>query len=401
MVFDLGKMLGFTTRKLIPSSVNLTLNHPQPLKSRNTLFKLTSFLYFSTANCKTPDQSDSKVDTFTSTYLINSCGVTVADANRISKKFRLKSIEKPERVLKFFKTSGFSDAQIASIIRLLPSALLSDVEKTLKPKFDIFASFGGSNETVLRIISQCPSILKMSVEKKIVPALKCLKKVVGSNAAVLTILTRFHWLLLVGTENSLDVNVAILCGLGMPKLSISRFLMTNGYALLVPPKRFKEMAERALKMGFNPNKHNFGDAINSFAVVSKENWAYKVSIFKKWGWSDNDFAMAFVKQPRIMLGSSEKIDHIMDLLVNTIELEASVVAGCPYILLYSLENRISPRCSVVRHLLLNGFIGKEDYRIGYIMRCNDLCFFKTFVDKHVKIRSKLMTLYNSHQKKEK
>uniref|UniRef100_A0A7N0TUS6 Uncharacterized protein n=1 Tax=Kalanchoe fedtschenkoi TaxID=63787 RepID=A0A7N0TUS6_KALFE len=238
----------------------------------------------------------------------------------------------------------------------------------------------------------------MSEENKIVPALDCLKKVVGSNEEVLTLLTRFHWILLLDPASSLGHNAAVLRDIGMPKLVVSRFLMMNGYAPLTAPQRFKAIDDRALAMGFDPNKHSFGDAINSFAAVSEDNWKHKVGILKKWGWSDSEFVTAFRKQPRIVLIFGKKIEGIMDLLVNMMELKASFVAGCPYILLYSLENRIMPLCSVVRHIVSKGLIEKESYRLGYVLRCADECFLKAYVGKHVEIRSELMALYSSHKK---
>ncbi|KAL9675156.1 hypothetical protein QQ045_003357 [Rhodiola kirilowii] len=385
-------MLGFITKKLLNRSVDRAFNHPlQPIKIPVKAFLSSTALESST--------DDHKGDAFTVSYLQKSCGLTAADANRISKNLRIKSTQKPDRVLDFLKNFGFTDAQISSIVIFTPPALLSDPDKTLKPRLDLLASLGASHDTVSLIISGCPAILKMSLENKIIPALDCIKKVVGSNEEVLTLLMRFRWILLFHPASSLLQNVAMLENIGMPKSYISRFLMTNGWGLIAPSERFKEMADRALNMGFRPNKHSFGDAINSFAAVSEEKWELKFNIFKKWEWSDRDFVMAFGKQPRIMLISEKKIDGIMNLLVNTMELKASFAAECPYLFLYSLEKRLIPRCAVVKLLFTKGLIQLEDYNMGYVLRCKDEYFLRRFVEKHHEIRSELMmALYSSDKK---
>ncbi|CAM8959364.1 unnamed protein product [Rhodiola kirilowii] len=387
-----GAMLGFITKKLLSSSVDRAFNHPIKIPVKFTLLFLSSAALESSTEYH-------KGDAFTVSYLQKSCGLTVADANHISKTLHIKSTQKPDRVLDYFKHCGFTDAQISSIVKFTPTALLSDPDKTLKPRLDLLTSLGASPDTVSLIISRCPGILRMSLENKIIPSLDCIKKVVGSNEEVLKLLTRFRWILLVNPASSLLQNAAMLENIGMPKSFISRFLMTNGSALLAPTDRFKEMADRALNMGFSPNKHSFGDAINSFAALSQEIWELKFKIFKKWGWSDSDFVMAFGKQPRIMLISGKKIDGIMNLLVNTMELKASFAAECPYLFLYSLEKRIIPRCAVVKLLVTKGLIQLEDYNMGYVLRCKDEYFLRTFVEKHHEIRSELMmALYSSDKK---
>ncbi|CAM8959387.1 unnamed protein product [Rhodiola kirilowii] len=178
-------MLGFITKKLLSSSVDRAFNQPIKIPVKFTLLFLSSAALESSTE-------DHKGDAFTVSYLQKSCGLTVADANHISKTLHIKSTQKPDRVLDYFKHCGFTDAQISSIVKFTPTALLSDPDKTLKPRLDLLASLGASHDTLSRIISGCPGILKLSLENKIIPALDCIKKVVGSNDEVLTLLTRFR-----------------------------------------------------------------------------------------------------------------------------------------------------------------------------------------------------------------
>lgn len=305
----------------------------------------------------------------------------------------MKSIDKPERVLKFFRKSGFSDTQIAKIVRRQPSLLLADPEKSLKPKLDVFTSVGASNDTVVNIISKCPGILMRSVENGLVPMFELLKSVMGSDEETLNFLEKYGSLWL-ASVNTLGANVVVLREMGMPASAIGKFIKSNAYALMAAPERFKSMADRALEMGFDMEKFNFGDAIRAFIAITEDNWKKKVEVFRKWGWSDEDFVSAFKKQPKIMLVSEKKIDGIISCLVDKLGVESSVVARLPYILLYSLENRIIPRCSVIQVLVSECLVEKKDCNFLYYLMIPEQQFFETYMVKHKDILSELMDVYS-------
>ncbi|CAM8959389.1 unnamed protein product [Rhodiola kirilowii] len=387
-------MLGFTAKKLLNSSIykSLLFRH----QSTKPLIRLNAFLSSSAFNSSTSLQPDPKGDAFTQSFLVNSCGVSVDSAKRISNYLLLKSAEKPSRTLNFFKTNSFTDAQISRIVTQAPNVLLADPIKTLKPKFDYFASLGAPQETVVKIICNCPRILKISVDNKIAPVLDCLKSVGGSNEEVIGLLALSK--LMMAPARYLERNFAVLEKFGMSSLQIWRFVLLNTRSSVTPPSRFKEMAEKALAMGFDPRKHNFGDAINSFTIVAEDLWEQKVNNFKKLGWSDSEFLMAFKKQPRIMTLSEKKIKRTMDYLVSTMGLNVSVIARCPNVLHYSLEKRIIPRCSVLQVLISKGLIEKNGITISSVLVRADEVFLLLFVKKYEEVQDELMNMYSRLKK---
>ncbi|CAM8980755.1 unnamed protein product [Rhodiola kirilowii] len=378
-------MLGFIAKKLL-----LLL---QQISGGND-YKAVIFLHqsskFRAFLSSTALQSESKGDTFTVPYLVNSCGVPVDAANKISKRFHLKSAEKPSRTLNFLRCYGFTDAQISSIVTVSPRVLHSDPFKTLKPKFDLFISLGASHEAMLKIIRNCPLLIAMNLKKCLVPALDLIKSIVASNDELITLLTNCSIL----QRRTLGPNVAFLRDIGMPERRISRFVILNGNAFRPQPVKFKVMVDRALAMGFNIETTFFGDAINTFASLTEENWEKKVEIFRKWGWSESEFNVAFTKRPRIMLLSEAKIEGTMDYLVNKMGVDAAYLAKYPHAILSSLKKRIIPRCSVVRVLLSKGLI-KKDYSLNSVIMSTDEYFLKTFVEKHAGICSELLSLYHT------
>ncbi|KAL8097123.1 hypothetical protein AgCh_030286 [Apium graveolens] len=109
-------------------------------------------------------------------------------------------------------------------------------------------------------------------------------------------------------------------------------------------------------MGFDPGKSHFARAINVWSQLSKETRERKWDVYTIWGWSDDEIVLAFKKHPNIMVTSEEKIQRVMDFLVNKMGWNASQVSSCPHALMHSLEKWTQPRCLVVKFLLSKGVL---------------------------------------------
>uniref|UniRef100_A0A7N0UWJ8 Mitochondrial transcription termination factor n=1 Tax=Kalanchoe fedtschenkoi TaxID=63787 RepID=A0A7N0UWJ8_KALFE len=334
-------MLAFIAKKLFRSSVDkAALTRVQ--KPSKTTLKLKAFVSSVAIQSTTPLQSDPKVDDFTASYLIHSCGLQIDAARRVSSNFQLQSVDQPDQALNFFKRCGFTDYEISTIVRRQPTLLLADADVILQPQFELLASLGAPLSNVLRLIHDCPGILNV---ENLDAVLDTLKRLTRRGEEVLNVLARFDGLSLSMMSN-LAPNVAFLRDIRMPDSSVFDFLMENGNVLLTVPERFKEMADRVLEMGFDPKESSFVEAICTFAGVDGETWELRVERFKKWGWSDKECDMAFRTEPRLMLVSDKKIDRAMDYLVTYMGVKPSVVAGCLNILEYNLDKRIIPLCPV-------------------------------------------------------
>ncbi|CAM8932564.1 unnamed protein product [Rhodiola kirilowii] len=400
-------------------------------QSSNTIFKFEAFLSSTAIVESTHISGDLKGDAFTASYLLNSCGITVTAAKRMSARLpNMKSTDKPERVLKFFRSYGFDDTQISRIVRRKPLLLLADPDKSLKPKFEVFTSIGashdriveiiskcpgiltrsvenglvpmfdllkssmGSNEGILEIISKCPDILTRSVENGLVPMFDLLKSSIGSNEGILIFLAR-NGSFCLASVNTLGANVVILREMGMLDSALAKLIKSNACTLMVAPDRFKSIVDRALAMGFDMGKFNFGDALRSFMAITEDNWKKKAEIYRKWGWSESEFLTAFKKQPRIMLVSEKKIEGIMNCLVYEMGVEPSDIARLPYVLLYSLENRIVPRCSVIQLRVSKGLIEIKDCNVLVALMISEEQFLELYVKKHKEILTELMEIYST------
>ena len=97
---------------------------------RNLLFYLK---FISTA---------SNEQSFTVSYLIHTCGFSPERAASASKQLHLESREKPDLVIQFFESQGFSKAQALKAVRTIPEFLRVDAEKIFLPKIEFLKSKG-------------------------------------------------------------------------------------------------------------------------------------------------------------------------------------------------------------------------------------------------------------------
>ncbi|KAF5190771.1 Transcription termination factor like, partial [Thalictrum thalictroides] len=113
----------------------------------------------------------------------------------------------------------------------------------------------------------------------------------------------------------------------------------------------------------------------------------------KWGWSEEEIQSAFRRQPYCMMLSEKNIMKTMDYLVNKMGYDPSLIAKQPGVLLFNLEKRIIPRCSVVQVLIANGLV-KKDYKVGSLMYKCEQDFIKKFV---IKYQEKVPHIWNAYQ----
>lgn len=155
---------------------------------------------------------------------------------------------------------------------------------------------------------------------------------------------------------------------------------------------FAEKTKKLIDFGLEPTKLIFVQGLAATTQMSESTWQHKIEIYKRWGWSDKDLSMAFIKTPVFIRYSEEKIMSVMDFLVNEIGICSSAVARVPFIFTFSLEKRIIPRSSVVRFLQMKGFVKKELHMHSYL-KLSEESFLDKYVTKYLEVVPKLLDLY--------
>ncbi|OMO49465.1 Mitochodrial transcription termination factor-related protein [Corchorus olitorius] len=298
-------------------------------------------------------------ESFTVSYLINSCGLSPESALSVSKKVQLKNSTQPDSVVEFFKNHGFSQTQIRKIVERMPILLLSNAEKTLLPKFQFFHSKGIPSSDLSVVLSSNPRVLRCNLDNRIIPNFNSFKDFTRrDDSEVFLAYKDCSEILTCNFQSIVAPNVALLRQHGVPDLNIMTELVIQPRKFTRNHDKFRRSVEEVEKLGFNPLQRKFLAALQVLVQISKSTWERKLNVFKEWGWSDEDFVIAFEKFPKFMMLSEHTIMKKMNFFVNTMNWKSSFVAHHPSVLAYSLGKRIIPRYSVLQVLLSKSFIKK-------------------------------------------
>ncbi|KAI3782452.1 hypothetical protein L2E82_12499 [Cichorium intybus] len=103
----------------------------------------------------------------------------------------------------------------------------------------------------------------------------------------------------------------------------------------------------------------------------------KMETYEKWGWSKDEILPAFKTYPWCMMMSEDKIDKVMDFLVNKMGFETSIVTNNFALVSLSMEKRIIPRSLIYQYFLDNGLMKDEIY-FGFMwwLKCTEKIFIK-------------------------
>ncbi|XVF82942.1 hypothetical protein PTKIN_Ptkin16aG0092200 [Pterospermum kingtungense] len=331
---------------------------------------------------------------FTVSYLINSCGLSPDSALSVSKRMQFETSEKPDSVISFFKNHGFSKTQIRDLIKRRPKLLLAVPDKTLLPKFQYFYSKGISRSELARILSSYPRVLEYNLDKNIIPRFNFFKELTHcDDKKVFLAYKNCPMILTYDLKSVFASNLAFLRDIGVPESIIMTKLVVHPRIFARNHDKFRRYTEEVKKLGFNPSKQLFLIALQSLTEISRSTWERKSNIFKQCGWTDKDIVSAFEKNPRCMTFSEQKIIATMNFLVNTMDFKPSFIANCPYLLSYSLERRIIPRCSVLQALVSHGLI--KEFNVFSVLACTETKFLQRFVTPYEDLN--LLKLYNGKQ----
>ncbi|OIV95598.1 hypothetical protein TanjilG_23829 [Lupinus angustifolius] len=296
----------------------------------------------------------SQSHSFIVSYLINNLGFSSETALKASKRLRFNTSQKPDSVLAFFKSHGFSDSQVSSIITKTPHLLSSDPHKNFMPKFEFFASKGASSSEIVLAVTKNHSLLLSSLENNIIPMYGLIRRFFESDEKALHYF--LNWPDLLQKKNHVKQNLELLFDEGVKD---SNFYFIGMKACVFHSDELRKAVDEVKELGFDPSTSSFLAALAAKATVPKAKWDEKVDAFKSWGWSEETIAAAFKRHPRCMLTSKEKINAVIRFWVNQLGWNSSYLAMFPVVFGYSLEKRIIPRASVVQYLLSQGLIKKN------------------------------------------
>ncbi|CAL4913101.1 unnamed protein product [Urochloa decumbens] len=309
----------------------------------------------------------------TVSYLV-SCGLSPAAAAAAASKLRIRSTDKADAVRALLRSYGFTDADIAEMVRRTPVLLILDPDRILRPKLDLFASLGVSP----RRLSTTPHLILCSLDNHLVPCIQFLRGVLGTDSHIRDAISRAPRGLLASLEKNMRPTVATLRRLGLPDQSISKLIAVEMCVFMFSPDRISQIFEDLKSFDLSVTGTGFAHGFRVLCRLSRENWLRKLALYRSFGVSEGDLLKAFKKHPTMVLLSEEIIMRKLRFYLDELKLELSDVMGQPVIMGYSLEKSIIPRCAVLSVLMREGKIEPNIKLITALLGST-----KKFSDKYV------------------
>ncbi|XP_061355360.1 transcription termination factor MTERF2, chloroplastic-like [Gastrolobium bilobum] len=356
-----------------------TQTHLGSLRQHNALLSFFNSFTSRASSDSESDRNHHKGDTFTISYLVNSCGLSSELAKELSKRVNLKNPDGPNDVLDLLKNYGFSKAQIAKLVEKHPSVLVAKVETTLLPKLKFFRSIGVSTSDMPKILIGNHSLLARSLEKCLIPRYEILRSVIRNDQKLVRVFANAPVRFTYGDIlNNLVPNIKVLRKCSVPQTSISLLMDHFLSAASAKHSKFVEAVKSVKEIGFNPLQTTFVIAVYVLVSMSKAAWESRFEVYERWGWNREMALAAFRKFPNFMKLSEETLAKKMSFLVKDMGWPSEDIAKDPVILGYSLEKRIIPRLSVIK-ILKSKCLLENDLHLSSFIRPTEEDFLNKFV----------------------
>ncbi|KEH37352.1 putative transcription regulator mTERF family [Medicago truncatula] len=345
----------------------------------------------------TTSQSESITQPFAVSYLINNFDFSTESA---LKAFNLRHVrfntpDRPDSVINFLKSYGFSNSNIRIIIKKAPWLLSSQPHKMLLPKFQFFLSDASYSSDIIPLLTAHPRILQGSLERRIIPFFELLSRYLKTNKDIIVCLIRYWTAFSTNPHDRIVSNINLMVDFGFSDSTIARLLRTR--PSIFGSNDMIKLLEEIKGLGFKPSTTAFGTALMTKQLLGNILWDKKVDVFKKWGWSDEDVIRVFRSQPGLMLTSIDKINLVMSFWVNQMGWDPLALTKNPLMFSFSLPKRIIPRASVLQFLLMKGLRKKKASLVRPFAYSDDI-FLNKYVFSFKEESDYLLKLYNEKMK---
>ncbi|XP_020535589.1 uncharacterized protein LOC105635700 [Jatropha curcas] len=310
----------------------------------------------------------------------------------------IKSVENPIFVVRFLQNLGFSHSNIQSTINGAPQIIFANVDKTLKPKIDLFQDLGLVGNDLVKFISKNSILLTTSLEKKLVPRIKILQKILlndENNKDLVKVISRCNWIICSKPESVLLSNIAFLQSCGIIGSQLSKLLIRSPRLFIMRESKVRDLVSRALNMGFSVDSRMLVHALYSVVGVNEGTFERKFGILKSFGFSKHEYLEMFRKAPHLPRTSEEKLKLGIDFFLNTVKFKKEVLVYTPTLLLHSMENRVIPRYKVLE-ILKSKKLLKKDPSFMNVLHLTDEEFLERFISRFPNEAEELLVAYKGH-----
>lgn len=131
-------------------------------KLKQTACPFSHGYMFSTSTPKPISKPSNLIDrqSFTVSYLRNSCGLSLESAISAAQKLQIESKHIPDSILSLFRTHGLTQTHIRNLISKRPLLLLSDLDTKLRPNLELLNFLGFSSTSLAQAVLKDPLVLE-------------------------------------------------------------------------------------------------------------------------------------------------------------------------------------------------------------------------------------------------
>ncbi|XP_010430227.1 PREDICTED: transcription termination factor MTERF2, chloroplastic-like isoform X2 [Camelina sativa] len=286
--------------------------------------KASSFFNSFSSVATSANRDGRKGKNFTVSYLVDSLGLTREVAKLISMRVSFEEKGNADSVLSLFRSHGFTNSQISSIVTDYPTLLVLDAEKTLAPKLQFLQSRGASTSEFTEIVSTVPEILAKKVAKTMNRYYGFIKEIIEADKS-----SNYEKLCQSSPEGSRQRNkirnVLVLRELGVPQRVLFSLLISDAQPVC-GKQNFDESLKKVVEMGFDPTSSKFVHALKIVYRFSDKTIEEKVNVCKGLGFSEGDVWEMFKKCPNFLNHSEKKIVRNIETLKKCGLLEDEVLS---------------------------------------------------------------------------
>ncbi|CAA7401036.1 unnamed protein product [Spirodela intermedia] len=334
------------------------------------------WFFSSSSSPPPPSSSPARSPEFIVEYLIGACGLSRDEAERASRYIsHIKSLEKPEAVLRLLRKQGLEDGQIRRLVLGRPTVLVADAEKTLEPKIKALLGAGFSGADLTRLISSSGAAMAL---RSVFDRIQFWRGLLGDNQNLLKAIDRNPHLLSFRIDERVAPTLAYLRSMGIPNSKILTIMMRSPYLVTSNVDRIKALVDLVSAMGISPGTGIFALALSNVSNISRSNLAAKIEFLRTFGWSQAELLLAFRRFPNIINLSRERVQATMDFLLKEAGCSPSYVSSRAVLLGLSLQKRLIPRLEVLRSLRIQG-LPEGDRDLYSVMLAPE----KKFIDKFI------------------
>ncbi|XP_071723773.1 uncharacterized protein [Rutidosis leptorrhynchoides] len=326
-------------------------------------------------------------------YLINSCGLSSKSALSISQKLKLddNNLQKVKSVVEFLKSKGFDDTHIVKMVGKCPRVLLSKVEKTLKPKMDLFVRNGFTGTHIIDLFTSNPTMLFSSLCDEIEPPLEYLKDTLENSDDVIKAMKRYVRAYGGFNKETLTSNVDFLIKQGFPSGNVSTIVYLNPNVLMKKHDELVSCFKAVKDLGIRADELAFMRALLMMLQMNESTLLRKIDLFKSLGWTQDDIVSMIKRMPICMCCSEGNIRNTMAYYVNTLKVEPGYLIANPKLLVFSLD-RMAKRYKILKVLESKQLL-KWSNQVAWTIAKTDKYFFEKYVVKYEKSIPGLREMY--------